>query len=294
MANYFNPNQFSPRRAYEQKYKTARTNLWLVVLFTAVNLLLLVTNANTYFLFSAYIPYFLVSAGMLMCGLFPDEYYTEEFYGMQFLDRYVFIVLLVIAVILTLFYLLAWFMSKKNRVGWLIFALVFFGLDTLGMLFLGGISLESVFDVIFHGWVIFSLSIGIHAHYKLKQLTNEDILTSTSDDDDVEGEICEQESPITATTPIDSFVLREADENIKHKVLLKASILNYDICYRRVKHTNELVINGKVYDEIIGVLEYPHVLKANVDGHYICVGFTGTHSFINVDNEEIAKKLRLF
>ena len=286
MAKYFSPNQLSPRKVYEQKYKTARTNLWLVVLFTAINLLLLVTNANTYFLFSASIPYILVSAGMLMCGFFPEEYYTGEFYGMTFLDSYVFIILLVVAVAFTLLYLLAWFLSKNNRVGWLIFALVFFCLDTIGMIFIGGISLESAFDILFHGWVIFSLSIGIHAHYKLKQLTPDETPAPA-------GEDTNSETSAHTADPVNSFVLRDADVNVKQKILLKASVLNYDICYRRVKHTNELVINGKVYDEVIGVLEYPHVLKANVDGHYICAGFTGTHSFINVDNEEIAKKLRL-
>ena len=90
-----------------------------------------------------------------------------------------------------------------------------------------------------------------------------------------------------------SNVIREAAKDVKHRILLEKHIFSYDICYRRVKHTNELVINGKVYDEIQGIMEYPHTLKAWIDGHYVSVGYTGTHSFITFDGDTIAKKLRI-
>lgn len=92
----------------------------------------------------------------------------------------------------------------------------------------------------------------------------------------------------------DSNIIRKADKNAKHKVLLQTRRLNYDICYRRVKHTNELVINGNVYDELEGIFEYPHALKAWIDGHYIVASYTGTHSVISVDGENVAKKSDLF
>ena len=69
---------------------------------------------------------------------------------MTFLDNAVFIVLLIISIIMTLSYLLTWIMSSKNRSAWLIVALVLFGLDTLGMIFLGGISFDSILDIVFH------------------------------------------------------------------------------------------------------------------------------------------------
>ena len=94
----------------------------------------------------------------------------DELEGMTFLNNSVFVVLLIIAVALSFVYLLAFLMSSKNRVGWLVFALVFFGIDTLAMLFLGGISVETILDVIFHGWCIVSLILGIVSHYKLKEL----------------------------------------------------------------------------------------------------------------------------
>ncbi len=297
MANFSMPGQPSPRALYEQKYKASRMNLLLVVAFTAINLVLLITNANSYFLFSAFIPYFIATLGMLMCGRFPEEYY-EGVEDMVFLDNSVFVVLFIISLALTLLYLLAGIFSNKNRVGWLIFALVFFGIDTLGMLLINGISFEAILDVVFHGWVIYYLVLGINAHNKLKNLPPEEELAPIEIG---EGEIVipsennEQKAESTPAETQNSNAIREADKNVKHRVLLETFALNkYDICYRRVKHTNELVINGKVYDEIHGVMEYPHTLKAFIDGHYIAAGYTGTHSFINIDGQNIEKKVRLF
>jgi hypothetical protein len=65
-------------------------------------------------------------------------------------------------------------MSRKNRVGWLIFALVFFGLDTLGMLIFNGIAADGIIDIVFHAWIIYYLVVGIIAHNKLKNYPYED------------------------------------------------------------------------------------------------------------------------
>ena len=120
-----------------------------------------------YFLFSAYVPYFMVTMGMLMCGKLPEEYYTEEFADMEFVDTSFLTVMVVIASIIMVLYLLAWLFSKKQRVGWLVFALVMFSLDTMAMMFLGGFS--AIIDILFHGWFIFSLSRGIYFHCQWKK-----------------------------------------------------------------------------------------------------------------------------
>ncbi|MBQ5601777.1 MAG: hypothetical protein IIU77_03015 [Clostridia bacterium] len=294
MANPTMKNQVSERELYEQKYRSSRMNLLLVVIFTAVNLVLLVTNADTYFLFSAFIPYFITLTGMAVCGLFPNEYY-EGLEEIVFLDKSVFVVLLIISVVLTLLYLLAWLMSNKNRVGWLIFALVFFGIDTLGMFFINGISIESAFDILFHAWVIYYLVVGISAHYKLKKLPVEEETVSLSEENTV-GEI-ESDEEISEDSDEeieDSPILRRADTETKFRVLLEARVDNYRICYRRIKHTNELVINGNVYAELKGIIESAHILGAVVDGHIIEASFNGTHSIIEFDEKLVAKKLRLF
>lgn len=284
MANFLTqapPPQLNP---HEQRYNRSRMNLLLVVVFTAINLILLVTNADTYFLFSAFIPYFITVMGMLLCGRFPEEYY-DGMEDMVFLDNSAFVILLIISVVLTLLYLLAWIMSGKKRVGWLIFALVFFALDTIGMLVLNGIAVDSVIDILFHAWVIVDLILGIRAHYKLKKMPVEEAQPA---------EYSEGVSEAINTETQNSPVIRVADPAVKHRVLLETRVLNFDICYRRVKHTNELVINGNIYDEIEGVVEYPHTLKAQIDGHSIEASYNGTYSIISVDGERAAKKLRLF
>ena len=85
MANFFRNRNLSKRQRLEQKYNSARMNLALVVAFTLVNLVLLAVNADTYFLFSAYVPYLITSVGMLICGKYPPEYY-EEIGDMVFFD----------------------------------------------------------------------------------------------------------------------------------------------------------------------------------------------------------------
>jgi len=293
MAKHYNQTEATPRQTCEQKYQTSRINLLIVVIFTIINIVLLVTNADSYFLFSAFIPYFLVTLGMLLCGRFPADFYTDGLEDIEFIDSSFFIVMLVIAIAIVLLYLLAWIMSSKNRVGWLTFALVLFGIDTAGMLFIGGISLESVIDIIFHGLVIYYLISGIIAHNKLKKLPIEEASEPAGDGDFSEDINEEGEDDFAASETSDYIPLRVASRDAKHRVLAEARVGNYDICYRRVKSTNELVINGNVYDELNGVFESPHTLEARIDGHCITASYTGSHSVIEFDGEVVAKKLRL-
>ena len=163
------------RQKLEGRYASARHNILLVLLFTAVNIILLVANSNTYFLFSAFVPYAIVDLAMFLCGKYPAEIYGDlseyEFFGTSVL-----VIAVVLAAVICGLYLLCWLLSKKGRVAWLIVALSLFVLDTLLML-LNGIGADSIIDVIFHGWVILSLSLGTVAHFKLKKLPEEDTAT---------------------------------------------------------------------------------------------------------------------
>lgn len=172
-ANNTQPQQLSQREVLTNKYMSARHNLLLVVAFTLINIILLVTNSNTYFLFSAYIPYMIVDLGMALCGKYPAEYYGGDLAGMEFLGDTFFVVTLVAAAVFLVLYLLSWILSKKPRVGWMIFALVFFVIDTAGMLLVAGISTDMIVDILFHGWVVVSLIGGISAYFKLKKLPEE-------------------------------------------------------------------------------------------------------------------------
>jgi len=298
MANLFSKNRnvqtLSPRQIYEQKYNTSRMNLLLVVIFTAINIILLATNSDMYFLFSAFIPLYITDLGNFLCGRYPADVYVEAgVEGMEFFNDSVFIIMVIISVIITLLYLLAWFMSSKNRSGWLIFSLALFGLDTIGMLLLGVIALDSILDILFHAWIIYYLILGIYAHSKLKNLPiEEEPIAVEGSETTVDGEPVEDTE--NAAVKADSPIIREADKTVKNRIFVEARVFNLDICYRRVKRTNELVINGNVYDEYEALVEQPHSLNAEVNGHYVEAGYSGTHSYISVDGEPAVKKMRMF
>jgi len=92
---------------------------------------------------------------------------------------------------------------------------------------------------------------------------------------------------------INSSAIRYADMSTKSRTFLEAKVEGYDICYRRIKSTNELVINGRVYDEKKGVFEFAHRLFAAIDGHCIEAGYDGTfYTYISFDGKIIKQKKR--
>ena len=281
------------RQTLANKYSAARSNLLILIAFTAINLIMLATNSGTYFLFSASIPYIIVDLSMFFCGMYPEEFYAGELEGMIFTDKTFFIVMMVIAIIILALYFVCWFFSKKNKVGFLTFALIMFSLDTLVMLGYYGFSGASIIDILFHGWVIVILAMGIHAHYKLKKLPAEETVIEgeftelpTDSEEAIEGEK-KNEIP-------NSVALRPADLDAKSRTLLEYEAFGHKITYRRVKRTNELVIDGDVYGEYSALVEMPHMLTATLDGHTFAAGTDNTsHMYINVDGKPAVQKMRL-
>lgn len=171
----FKNQNTSERYTLENKYNTTRYNMLLVIAFTLVNIVLLVTNSDRYFLFSAYIPYTVANLGMIMCGKYPLEYYGGgDPSDYNFMDASYFVGFVAVAVVLVILYVLPFIFSKKLRPGWLIFALVIFAIDTLFMLFDIGIETDAIIDYLFHAWVIGSLIVGVSTGYKLKKLPPEE------------------------------------------------------------------------------------------------------------------------
>jgi len=98
------------------------------------------------------------------------------------------------------------------------------------------------------------------------------------------GEACDVDTP----------TLRNADDAKKGRILLSASHKGYRIVYRRIRFVNELVVNGRVYDEKKAVVEFPHNLFASIDGHTVEAGYSDdSDSYIRFDGETIAEKKRL-
>ena len=165
------------RQALQNKLNAARMNLLAVVAFTLVNILALATNAGSYFLFSASVPYIITMMAMMLCGLLPPEAY-EGMEGMFFLDKSLFYVAIVISLLIVALYVVCFFLSKKKSV-WLTVALVLFAIDTLVMFLFYGISFDMLFDIAFHGWVMWILYSGVKAEKDLKKMPKPDAVIET-------------------------------------------------------------------------------------------------------------------
>ena len=172
--NKSNAQALSQRDVLQNKFNGARVNLLLVVLFSAINLVMLVLNSGSYFLFSASVPYIIGTMAMLLCGKFPAEYYERSMDEYAFYGNGVFAVLIAIAVSIIALYLICWIFSKKPRVGFLVFALVLFAIDTAALFYNYGFDANMILDYVFHAWVIISLISGISAYAKLKKLPAEE------------------------------------------------------------------------------------------------------------------------
>ena len=158
-----NNQKYSPEYLLKQM-AGARASLLAVLIFTVVNLAMLLLETDRYFLFSASVPQYLTAFGMgfdLGLGYWGFGPFTA-------------IALVVSAVVLVL-YLLCWLLSKK-RPGWLIAALVFFIIDTVALLVVSlllEILTENILDLVIHAWVLFELIQGISANNKLEKMIAE-------------------------------------------------------------------------------------------------------------------------
>lgn len=179
-----NTSEFQPPVANEMqiqrnkllsRYDSSRGNLLIVMLFSLINLIILAVGGNSYFLFSASVPYAIGDMAMYLCGKYPQEFYTaEELSAGEFLNNTVFVIMLAAAFICIAFYFLCWLMSKKHGVGWLIAALAAFVLDTLFMFWWYVSFADIVLDIVIHIWVLVSLIMGIIAYFKLKKIPVEE------------------------------------------------------------------------------------------------------------------------
>ena len=143
----------TPSQLMQEKYKTARYNLLLMLILTVVNIVLFFTGSETMFLFSASIPYYSICVGWMLGALS----------------------LLVIGAVVLIAFLICWLLSKKHY-GWMIAALVLFVLDTLGTVYLySGNLTEGIFDLLIHVWVLVYLVLGVINGYKLAHAPQEPI-----------------------------------------------------------------------------------------------------------------------
>ena len=155
------------------RYSTARTNILLVIILTVINSALLFLGSDTYFVFSAAIPYYMTLMGLLYTGRMPAEWYegVEGFIPDPDAVLYIYVA---IAVAFVAFYILTLALSGKHGYGWVLAALIVFVVDTFAMFYLNGFADDMFLDIIFHAWVVISLARGVIAAVNLKKLPEEE------------------------------------------------------------------------------------------------------------------------
>ena len=198
------------REAYELSYTKARSNLLLAAIFTLVNVFLVLSGSDTYFLFSASIPYW--------AGVFGR--FDYEIYGVMSS----LVIAGVIAVVFTAVYFILWGMSKRHR-GWMYAAAVCFAVDFLGLILLNldlGFDSSDIMDYLFHVYVMIYLISGSVSAGKLAKMPPKEVASCDYAASPAEGEaIAEPEAPAApettdapeaAETPAEAIPTPEAPE----------------------------------------------------------------------------------
>ncbi len=271
--------QVSHRAIAQGKYAGCRYNLLLVVIFSFINVVILATGSNSYFLFSANIPYILLA--FLQALAVEIKISAVAYVGVA------------IAIVLILPYLVCWFFSKKHY-AWLIGATVYFALDCLfliGWCAMVGFYADIIFDFFFHAWIMYSLVVGIRHGIALKRMPAEEPVIDFVQT--VENGANEENG--YAPSVDDSPILRRAGSEEKIKVYLETQYNGHSIVYRRYgKNTEELVVDNYVYAEYtFSGIAKQNTMTATVDGLQITAGYA-RQNFIMIGNQIVAQSSRLF
>ena len=109
--------QIDPREKYLRKIQSARIDIIIMIMLTIINSFLLFTESQTYFFFSAFIPYRIILESAFYTGQMPAVYYEGlELEGeLEFLGIEIFYIAVAIAAVILGVYLLCFFLSKTSK-----------------------------------------------------------------------------------------------------------------------------------------------------------------------------------
>ena len=190
-----------------KKFKSARSNLLLMIAMTTINLILIMVEASFSFLFTAFAP-------MFALAVFGEL--SMKAVGVA------------IAIIILAMYLVCYFLSKKYRV-FILIALILFILDTLilGAVILLTLELQDasvLIDVGFHAWILYYLINGVIAWANMRKLPPEEIVEAeiilNKEDEEVEETLEAEE------------VMAEIDEEVEEaevQEVIDAEIIMDDV-----------------------------------------------------------------
>ena len=248
----------------EKKFDVSRKNLLAVVIFSVVNILLLMFDTGMIFLFSVALPTLIFQIGQMI--------------SMEAGDSIFLIVASVISFAIIALYGLCYILSKKYK-GFICAALVLFSFDTLFLISTITLGFEPsvIMDIVFHIWIMYYLIVGTKAWLNLKNLPFDEQIEEYVD------EICASNSAgsLRAETP-------------KGRIILSHRYENLEISVKRLFGMTELIVNGEVYAEQKGVFETSYTLDVYVDDVHITLTMDNLGKMeLYANGNLLAKKRRL-
>ena len=150
------------KNQYLNRWRGGAWTLFLIGVFSVLNILMYAFGSDSYFLFTAYLPY---SFGIWGVNYLMGWYDTpvDSGIGTFFLS---------VSAVFIILYFVIWFFSRK-KAGWLIAGLVLFLLDTLYMVYAmiaSGDPAWFTMDCIIHALAIAEIAVGLHAALKYGKL----------------------------------------------------------------------------------------------------------------------------
>ena len=139
----------------------SRSTLIIAAVCTLINLITVAAEADFMFPLSATIPYYFAILFYELCGMYPQSFYDEFWGGATegFIDPTVFWVIFVLGILMALgCFVLGWFSTKKKVFS--IITLVFYGIDTLVLLFFSfrvfSFSAVVIVELVFHAYLLYT------------------------------------------------------------------------------------------------------------------------------------------
>ncbi|MEA4832581.1 MAG: hypothetical protein VB118_08200 [Oscillospiraceae bacterium] len=263
---------------YASIYVKARGSLLTMLILTIINVILIYTDASISFPFSASFPQIAVVVGNQLAFQSGNNAWI-----------YFAAALTIISIVP---YFICWYLSKSPNISMLV-ALIFFCVDTIFLIFLAFLAFDTylIMDFAFHGWVIYSLAIGVSAAFKFKKLPPEQLAEAFND-------INKNQRPVfdPKLYSEEASALRD-DVSGKGRQIISAVNGADTVIVKRRYGVTELIINQKVYAEYKGLLEVSYYIVANVGGtvyrtEFVSNGFSGIQR-LYADEKCIGEKKRI-
>ncbi len=158
--NVTTPKRFS-REYLTQQRSSGKWMILLIVIFTVLNMVLLVCGTERYFLFSADIPHYLTYYGMQMDG--------GSFGGYS-------VAMLIVALFFLGSYTMSWLLVNKNGL-WLKVALILWAMDMVALIVMAVVMnmiQARIMDLAIHALLLWEIFQAFRANKRLENMPKEE------------------------------------------------------------------------------------------------------------------------